>query len=200
MRCGCCSHRRGRPAVGWQIKPKQTECGGHDSKAGQGYGCIASHVFLAAAEARSDAKALATSQRVVFQALGIKTAMGLAPLSWRKLVRSTPSSIAMWEAAAHLCAGEARRRSGPHPSRPSSTARSTCHRSWADEADVYVCPTAVSPRLRRQLYLIMLIGISRMIIGKASRIATLMMSTNTNQPQPRKMSPMLTSLATPLST
>ena len=49
-------------------------------------------------------------------------------------------------------------------------------------------------------HLIMVEGISRMMAGKASRIATLMMSTNTNQPQPRKMSPMLTPLATPLST
>jgi hypothetical protein len=47
-------------------------------------------------------------------------------------------------------------------------------------------------------YLIMLCGIKSMICGKASRMATLMMSTNTNQRQPRKMSPMLMSLTTPL--
>jgi signal transduction histidine kinase len=49
-------------------------------------------------------------------------------------------------------------------------------------------------------YLIMVEGISRMIAGKAIRVATLMMSTNTNQPQPLKMSAMLTPLATPFST
>jgi tripartite-type tricarboxylate transporter receptor subunit TctC len=49
-------------------------------------------------------------------------------------------------------------------------------------------------------YLFMLCGIRSMICGKASRMATLIMSTNTNQPQPRKISPMLTPLATPFST
>ncbi len=43
-------------------------------------------------------------------------------------------------------------------------------------------------------------GIRRMICGKASRIAMLMMSTKTNQPQPRNMSPMETLGATPFST
>ena len=61
-------------------------------------------------------------------------------------------------------------------------------------------PRSGVPRAYGYGYLIMLCGIRSMICGKASRMATLMMSTNTNQPQPRKMSPMLTSLATPLST
>ncbi len=59
-------------------------------------------------------------------------------------------------------------------------------------------PTGQTATIR--LYFIIALGISRMIAGKEIRIATLMMSTKTNQPQPLKMSPMETCGATPLRT
>lgn len=49
-------------------------------------------------------------------------------------------------------------------------------------------------------YLIIVDGISRMMIGNASSIATLMMSTSTNMPQPLNMSVIETPCETPFNT
>ena len=49
-------------------------------------------------------------------------------------------------------------------------------------------------------YLIIAFGISKMIAGKLTKMATLIKSTTTNQPHPLKMSPIFTLGATPFST
>ena len=78
-----------------------------------------------------------------------------------------------------------------------------CCRSFGAPSSLKPTVRVALPWHRRTLavaHRIMVLGISRMIDGKAIRIATLMMSTKTNQPQPLKMSPMETCGATPFRT
>jgi hypothetical protein len=78
-----------------------------------------------------------------------------------------------------------------------TTARAGAHGGGREQAGREVAfGRSRSPRR----YRIIVCGIRRMICGKAIRMPTLMMSTRTNQPQPRNMSPMETSGATPRRT